>query len=387
MKEAIYAASLDPITYGHKNLVERALKVFDRILVAIGINEVKKPLFSLKEREAMARKELAEFGNKVQVMSFNGMLSDFAYENNISTIIRGARSTPDFDYEKLLGDINRYSGVDTIIYTSTPELSHISSSAAKAITMNAGKNILDYVSVDIKRRLEEELLHQCRIGVTGMIGSGKSWIVDNFLSYITVSQIYSIECHSIDMDSIGHYILSTGKEPVYCEIRKEVNELINVKDTRKPIDIKKLRKVIFNNRDIRNYFDTIMLEPMMHELRKLLLEYRGTAERKSLVFVQGALLCEKEGLSEINNNLVLVKCPGATIRNRLKEDRGYSDEVIESRMSSQMSFTDKALMAESVIKRANSGKIFVIENDLQEFSGFNKSEDYESILKYLGLRS
>jgi pantetheine-phosphate adenylyltransferase len=92
MKEAIYAASLDPITHGHKNLIGRALNVFDRILVAIGINETKSPLFSLEKREALAKKELSVFGDSVIVKSFNGMLSDFAYMNNITTIIRGSNS-------------------------------------------------------------------------------------------------------------------------------------------------------------------------------------------------------------------------------------------------------------------------------------------------------
>ena len=381
MKQAIYAASLDPITYGHVNVVERALKVFDHILVAIGVNETKKSLFSLEERVMMAEKELHCFGKRVEVVSFQGMLSDFSYENNITTIIRGARNSPDFDYEKLLSDINRYGGVDTIIYTTTPRLSHVSSSAAKAITLNAGKNIIDYVSVGVKRRLEEELLYQYRFGITGEIGAGKSYVAElfhNHIKWATPPMIFHnsyCDPHIIDMDCIGHYILEKGTEPIYQKVRAEVCKCLGVPKKGKFVNVKELGKIIFNDQHLKNCFNDMMLEPMQYELRKTLLKLKGTAEKKSIVFITGALLVEMNGLSEFNNNLILVNAPDKIIKERLKKTRGYSDEEIKRRQEAQETFDIKGFMADREISENGYGHVWTIEND-----GRNFQDQFDEIL-------
>jgi pantetheine-phosphate adenylyltransferase len=381
MKEAIYAASLDPITYGHVNIVERALNVFDRLLVGIGVNETKQSLFSLEERETMARKELARFGTRVRVKSFQGMLSDFAYENNIHTVIRGARSTPDFDYEKLLSDINRYCGVDTIIYTTIPRLAHVSSSAAKAITLNTGKNILDYVSMSVKHRLEEVLLEQYRVGITGVIGSGKSHITERFYQFI-VQNMLPLVPHIIDMDLIGHYILEKGTEPIYKRVREEVCYFLKIKK----IDIKKIREKIFDDAmysSNRDGFNKIMREPTMYELRKTLLKEKGNIGRRSFVIITGALLCEMRGLDEFNNNLILVDSPKELIIKRLQASRGYSDEVIKQRMGAQLNLSCKGLYQDEKAKEDGYGKAWYVQNDghlnVQELDSI-----FEKVLKDLG---
>lgn len=388
MKKAIYAASLDPITKGHVNLIQRALKVFGHIIVAIGINEAKKPLFTLQEREEMARKELACFGNKVRVCSFEGMLSDFAYENNVETIIRGARSTPDFDYEKLIGDINRYCGVDTVIYTSTPEMSHISSSAAKAITLNAGKNMLDFVSMDVKRKLEEKLLYQYRIGVTGMIGSGKNTVADKFSDHICYIRNTSRDSiHIIDMDTIGHYILEKGTEPVCVQVRNQINMYLKGKLMKNDgyIDVSKLSAIIFKDYEAKLAFDRIMIEPMTYMLRKELLSKKGTKENKSIVLILGALLCEANGLSEFNNNLILVDAPEKDIVKRLKEKRGYSADKIKQRMGAQLTLQQKYDIALGQIKLHDSGNAWIIKNGNKE-STFKTDKDFEDILRNLNFK-
>jgi pantetheine-phosphate adenylyltransferase len=386
MKEAIYAASLDPITYGHVNIVERALNVFDHILVAIGVNETKESLFSLEEREILAKKELARFGNRVRVKSFKGMLSDFAYGNDIKTVIRGARSTPDFDYEKLLSDINRYSGVDTIIYTTIPRLAHVSSSAAKAITLNAGKNILDYVSMTVKHRLEEKLLYQYRIGVTGVIGSGKSYITELFRNYVINKRPLWCQPHVIDMDKIGHYILKTSAEPIHKKVRKEVCKLLKIKESNKGVDLGELRKKIFDDSysPNRDSFNNLMREPMMYELRKFLLENKGNIGWNSVVLIVGALLVEMKGLSEFNNNLLMVDCPKDLIVSRLKKSRGYSDKDIEIRLAAQNSLSIKGKRLDEKMHDDGYGHGWLVEND-KTLMQDELLSTFDKILKEMGI--
>jgi dephospho-CoA kinase len=255
--------------------------------------------------------------------------------------------------------------VDTIIYTTRPGLSHVSSSAAKAITLNAGKNILDYVSVNVKRRLEEELLHQYRIGITGEIGAGKSFVTELFHNHVKFDDhmMLNFEPHIVDMDCIGHYILEKGTEPIYQKVRIEVCKCIGAPGKGKFVNVKELGKIIFNDSGLRKSFNEIMLEPMQYELRKTLLKLKGTEERKSIVFITGALLVEMRGLSEFNNNLILVKASNDIIVDRLKKTRGYSDEEIKRRQEAQQTFNIKGCVADDVIAESGYGHQWIIEND------------------------
>jgi len=116
MTRALYALSGDPITHGHLDIIQRAAKAFDQLIVAIGINQLKNYLFSLEEREEMARRSLANLKN-VKVSSFTGLLVDFAYENNVDVIVKGVRSNQDFEYEHnlhLMSESQRL-GIDTFL--------------------------------------------------------------------------------------------------------------------------------------------------------------------------------------------------------------------------------------------------------------------------------
>ena len=96
MTRALYALSGDPITHGHLDIITRAAKAFDQLIVAIGVNRLKNYLFTLEEREEMARRSLVNLKN-VKVMSFTGLLVDFAYENNVDVIVKGVRTNQDFE--------------------------------------------------------------------------------------------------------------------------------------------------------------------------------------------------------------------------------------------------------------------------------------------------
>ena len=102
--KALYALSGDPITRGHIHIIERAAKLFTELTVGIGINPAKKYLFALEERLELAKVALSAYKN-VKVVAFRGLLVDYAYENNISVIVRGLRNSDDFTMEFMLHQI------------------------------------------------------------------------------------------------------------------------------------------------------------------------------------------------------------------------------------------------------------------------------------------
>lgn len=138
MKTVIFPGTFDPITLGHTNLVERASKLFDKVLIAVADSQKKSPLFSLQERLELCN-ACFDSNDKVEAIAFEGLLVDFAQKHNSSTAVRGIRSVIDFEYEKQLANMNRdlYPAFDTVFLATDPEVSHISSSLVREIsTMN-----------------------------------------------------------------------------------------------------------------------------------------------------------------------------------------------------------------------------------------------------------
>ncbi len=142
MRRWIYAGSFDPPTLGHLDIIDRASKLCDELIVALLINVNKKPVFSEDERVDMIRKCTAEAGN-VRVVAFKGLLVDLAKELDCEAIVRGIRNAVDLDYENAAAQINlRLSGgLETVYLPATPALNHISSTAVReAASMGADLN-------------------------------------------------------------------------------------------------------------------------------------------------------------------------------------------------------------------------------------------------------
>lgn len=139
MKIAIYPGTFDPITNGHLNIIERAAKNFDTIIVAIMENIKKQPTFDAQERKDMIEKCVAHIPN-VKVMIGRGLTVDFARKNNAQVIIRGIRAVVDYEYELQQATTNMMlaSEIETIFYVSLPAYSFLSSSVVKEIAYNHG---------------------------------------------------------------------------------------------------------------------------------------------------------------------------------------------------------------------------------------------------------
>ena len=136
---AIYPGTFDPLTNGHVDIIERCTRLFDRVVVAILVNQDKTPLFSVPDRLAMIR-EVFQGQAGVEVDTFQGLLVDYAHRRHAQAIIRGMRGVADFEYERQMALMNRHlrAEIETIFMMPPAEWSHVSSSLVKEVAALGG---------------------------------------------------------------------------------------------------------------------------------------------------------------------------------------------------------------------------------------------------------
>ena len=141
-KTALFAGSFDPYTVGHHSLVERALNMFDRVVVAVGYNSEKGGATTVEERVAAIAAVYCG-DSRVEVCSYSGLTMDFAREVGADVLLRGVRNIKDFEYERELADVNKQiGGIDTVLLVSEPGYSSVSSSVVREL-MRYGKDVGD----------------------------------------------------------------------------------------------------------------------------------------------------------------------------------------------------------------------------------------------------
>lgn len=136
---AVFPGSFDPITKGHESIIRRAMLLFDRIIVAIGENSEKKSFFSLEQRMNWVRMVFAE-DPSVQVESYHGLTVDFCNKMNARYLLRGLRTSADFEFERSIGQINKNLNpdIETVFLLTTPEYTALNSSIVRDIIRNGG---------------------------------------------------------------------------------------------------------------------------------------------------------------------------------------------------------------------------------------------------------
>ncbi|MCK5283619.1 MAG: pantetheine-phosphate adenylyltransferase [Nanoarchaeota archaeon] len=154
-KIAIYPGSFDPVTMGHVDVLKRALKIFDKVIVVVGENPNKKYLFSVEERKAMV--ESATEGLNVEIDHFSGLLVDFTKKKNATAIIRGLRAVSDFDYEFQAALMNRKldNTIETIFIMTRGMYCYLSSSVVKEVA-SLGGDLKDLVSMNVAEELKKK---------------------------------------------------------------------------------------------------------------------------------------------------------------------------------------------------------------------------------------
>jgi pantetheine-phosphate adenylyltransferase len=155
-KVCVYPGTFDPITNGHMDVIERAKKIFDKVIVAIAVSENKKPMFYIDKRVEMAKMATKDIPG-VEVFSFNGLLVNFCQQNDITTIVRGLRAVSDFEYELQIGYTNSSldKNIDTLYLMPSLQNAFISSTIVRDILRHHG-NFEHLVPTSIKNYLKDQ---------------------------------------------------------------------------------------------------------------------------------------------------------------------------------------------------------------------------------------
>ena len=156
--KAVYPGTFDPMTLGHEDLVRRASRLFDHVVLAVADSRTKRPLFTLAERIDMARDALADVKN-VSVEGFSGLLMNFVQEHDARGVMRGVRAVSDFDYEFQLAGMNRklYPDVETVFMTPGEEHMFLSATLVREISIlggNVNKFVAPHVGSCLKKKIK-----------------------------------------------------------------------------------------------------------------------------------------------------------------------------------------------------------------------------------------
>jgi pantetheine-phosphate adenylyltransferase len=387
-EDAVFAFSGDPITFGHINVIERVRENYDRFVVALGINGDKKYMFNLKEREMFANKALEHLD--VEVMSYEGLLVDFAYKNGLGTIVRGYRNEKDIEYESTFREISQKlgTGINFEYVKAAEEMKHFSSSIAKAMVSGQGC-AHEIVPAHVKESLESRILGIYPYAMTGSIAMGKSWMTDKL---IRIANEQGFEAHNIDLDKIGHKILQAGSHYQIArdQMAQTFGESIMLPDG--SISRKILGDIVFGDKSQLAKLDEIMIAPLLCEQRQERIHKQG------ILFINGALIAEA-GLSYLSNfNVGIVDGDEVSQYTRLSERTNpdgthLTDEQIIRRINSQYTNPHKIEIFKNEIENVGHGKLCVIENSIgtseqsyyQVFDKIVKQLDRQGELRFKAL--
>ena len=345
MTKAIYALSADPITNGHIDVILKASKMFDELIVAIGNNPSKKYTLDKQTRYNITQNVFRQNKN-ISVLKFEGALVDFSDEVDANIIVRGLRNINDFQYEQELAAINKSlkPSIETCFILSEPNKSHISSSSSKSI-VKEGFDASDYLPIESKKELEKKINGQILIGITGLMGTGKSYIAEKLAekSYI----------HNIDLDLLCHQIYD--KENLKHEKTREL--LIKEFGT---LDKREIGKIVFNDDIKMEKLNNIFRKPLKYLVRKSIIGLKG------IILINGATLIAENYLNLVNNNIIFVHANDNVRYQRCLKGRNIPKEVLIERDKKMIPSNKQMQIITDKIKNDGTGEVIIFDNSTDE---------------------
>lgn len=352
MPDAIYPLSADPITNGHLDIIYRAGKIFDKLVVAVGNNYLKNYSFNLLERKKMTQKVLQKFKN-IEVVSFDGLLTDLAQERNINFIVRGFRNSNDYLHELVLYQnyLSQNSNLEFINLFSSNDF--ISSTAVKEMVLVGGE-IHKSVPLLIKKALEKRLKNQTIIGLSGGIGSGKSTVSQKLIEKLKTQ---NLPAQKIDLDELGHDILLAKTEIEKITKQKIIDEFgLEIVDKNGNIDRSKLAKKVFSNKESLKFLTDLIHPLVLLKLRQRLQNMTG------IIFLESAIWEEYNLTYLCNNAMILLENSPQITEQRLLA-RGLDLDQIQQRITNQFSLEEKKLALKKVLEKDDYGQIWHLKAD------------------------
>jgi pantetheine-phosphate adenylyltransferase len=160
MRTGVYPGTFDPITRGHMDIIRRGAKLVDRLVIGVTTNPSKSPMFSIEERLAMVRREVADVGGDIEVVSFDSLLMTFAEREGATVIVRGLRAVADFEYEYQMAGMNQQLNdrIETVFLMADVSLQPIASRLVKEIAMYGGaigKFVSPAVEAEVVARVDQ----------------------------------------------------------------------------------------------------------------------------------------------------------------------------------------------------------------------------------------
>jgi len=330
MNTAIFPLTGDPVHYGHLAVIEKAARLCDKLYVALGVNPEKagKHLFSEDERVRLVKNAVGTLSleAEVEVGTFHGLLAQYALSKGADFIARSVRDAKDTDYELLLAEFNSGYGLDTVILPLSGVDGKIKNASSSMLKLLAGDGCLvhDYTAPMAKQALEEKIRKVSIIGVTGLMGSGKSTFCRQLCEYASAQ---GVSVTHVDCDAVAHSMYSSSSE-YYPAVRNAiVSEFGEEVCEGNSINRKALAKKALLTNESRLRLMKVLEAPFRAKIEGII------AGTKGVLLLDAAYLDMM--LPWVNYNVLLVKCDEDERKKRVFA-RGHMDDEAYARLSSYL---------------------------------------------------